>query len=238
VSDGRYIDGGQFVDPKVWVAKLKTLDYDIGLPPRDSQPATGGCFGLRFRHPEVTGDSSAVVEVEIRYESLARSVPPKVLASNIKWLKKCITGNYPTIITTNYAVAVGWARGGRSGVLNEFKNLEKKGLEVDPFVAKYWRKKDAKSEQLIQVKAGIDRYSMAGLLAQEMIAWAIAETSGGTLNTQKKGRPRSFTLKNSLALIDEFKKVPTVWKYSPAETKEYFDFRPFTNWKNVEKEYQ
>jgi hypothetical protein len=207
----------------VWLAALRGAGCDVELPPDDPRALLGGDFAIRFKHPEVTGTESAVVELLFAYRSIAEDAPPNVLEVLERRVEEAIRANLPSFMFINSLTALAWARGGRLGLLRALERPEVSDHDRDT-----WKQVRTWSQCIeVCVYGGLN---FCSLVAQDLIARAIADATGGTLEAPPStGRYlEPSAIKEMLA---SYRAAPGEWNFDP--TKGYFAFEPFESWEAI-----
>jgi hypothetical protein len=234
VGDSTFIIGGVYVAPQAWIERLAEVGFRVEVP-ADERPALGGDFSVRFAHPEVTGAAAARVQVEIWYHFPGPGAPPALVDKLERRFRVLLEERWPDTVLLSKAIPLGWSREGRAGVLRYFDILKSHDVEIDEEIARYWSDPAAKLEQKIEIHAG---FNLCAVLAEDVIACAIADATGGRVVTVAGDAKldRYLTEESARTSIAQAREVPTRFDFSPEDAERWPEFEPFVSWEAIRAE--
>jgi len=232
MGHSHFIRGGDYAPPRAWVERLAAAGFDVELPD-DLRPVTGGTFGIRFKHPEVTGGEDALMRVGILYHLLAADTPVEVVEHFERRFQELVEERWPGSVLLNRAISLGWAKEGRAGVLRYLDVLRAQKIEIGEEIARYWSDPNAKLEQEIEFWAS--GHDLCSMVAHDVIARAIADATGGRLASDELralGEP-FLNEEDVRATIALARYMPFRFDFSPEDAARWPVFERFVNWEHV-----
>lgn len=210
---------------------MEKSGFKVEIPTDELLTLSGGDYPIRFNHSEVTQGKDALLEMLFGYRAIPEGAPSAAISIFESRLNFSLLNNYTASEVFRLAMIIGWAKGGRNGVLEEFQKLVDRGIEKDEEQIKFWKQPDAQLKPLIEICIYGGNFYLQ-MVAEEVISVAVALAAGGIIEREKP-TPTQLDFEFIQSVLRETKQAKKDWEWSD---EEFYGFADFPGWEKALQE--